>query len=914
MEEKITELIDLVKVQTQIDATKKGLEELIVVMGKLSSGVSATGKNINEAQGIKETTQAIKEKNTVINESKKTTTDYKNLLSEQAKLNQKLAETEAGLNDRIIATRQAISAATKERKQKLIIDNAEKNSQEQLSAQYSLSKKALDKMSDSERNNTIEGQKLEAEVNRLKAAYDKNNEAVGNNTGSVGKYEKAMSGLKSSFASTFSAVGLANAAMAVLQNAFQSIKQWVTESSDAFKKSEESIKKLGFAVKNISGGSDSDLSRLKIQAEDLMGVFSDEAIMDAQRALLDYGLTSQEVYKLMPLLIDTAAQSGRDLETVSNAVLRGIEGQSKGLKTLGVEFKDEGNEVANFNTIQEQLKKFTGGASDALETQTGQLALLGNELDNQQEKLGAYAIKIETTWAKVKGFFTKIVGSLLMSDEEKQAIISEETTKRVEKRLNDIKTTAESVGMSVKVFAKNIYPDAKKQYLDSFNELALANEKLKGLSESQQIISGVALGYKELSEKTEYYKGVLNGLLKLQYEEEKIQKTNLKNNKVDKKEKDEVIATYTELEQKINDYKLLIEKINDSTDYASKYLSVYISYLQEEKNLTDQLTDKKITQKEYDDGHLINLQKLTNAQEDYNKALKEAVSPEAKLASPETKTDLTEKYLKSVSELQDKYRDEEEEKELSKQKEINDAKLELAKEAVSSALEIIDNGLDVQYDNEKHARDEKYKEDKEKLDKQKEEGLLTEDEYNKELKTLDNKAAAADLEARIQKAKDEKVMAAARIAIATAENVVKSALTPYLIPYIIGLGLAQLAVVAATPLPQYAKGRKGGKAELAKVAEYGTEGILHEGKLMLTPDKPTTMFLPAGADVIPHNKLINALYENPSISFAENVHNNIEMQKVVNELKGLRQEFKNKPSHRISIKTTERVDMSRHRL
>jgi hypothetical protein len=53
------------------------------------------------------------------------------------------------------------------------------------------------------------------------------------------------------------------------------------------------------------------------------------------------------------------------------------------------------------------------------------------------------------------------------------------------------------------------------------------------------------------------------------------------------------------------------------------------------------------------------------------------------------------------------------------------------------------------------------------------------------------------------------------------------------------LGATQLAVALSKPLPQYAKGRKGGKGEYALVGERG----------------PEVMYIPQGASIIPNNKL-----------------------------------------------------------
>ena len=51
------------------------------------------------------------------------------------------------------------------------------------------------------------------------------------------------------------------------------------------------------------------------------------------------------------------------------------------------------------------------------------------------------------------------------------------------------------------------------------------------------------------------------------------------------------------------------------------------------------------------------------------------------------------------------------------------------------------------------------------------------------------------------------------------------------------LGATQLAIAAAKPLPQYAKGRKGGKGEYAVVGEKG----------------PEVMYIPPGASIVPNN-------------------------------------------------------------
>lgn len=99
------------------------------------------------------------------------------------------------------------------------------------------------------------------------------------------------------------------------------------------------------------------------------------------------------------------------------------------------------------------------------------------------------------------------------------------------------------------------------------------------------------------------------------------------------------------------------------------------------------------------------------------------------------------------------------------------------------------------------------------------------------------------------------------------------------------IGAAQLAVIMAQPIPKYAKGRKGGKHELAIVGEEGIELINYQGKSYLTPDKPTLTELPAGANVIPNDELLKVAI---SEGFNE-LHKDSRQDKLVKALKDMKQ-------------------------
>lgn len=97
-----------------------------------------------------------------------------------------------------------------------------------------------------------------------------------------------------------------------------------------------------------------------------------------------------------------------------------------------------------------------------------------------------------------------------------------------------------------------------------------------------------------------------------------------------------------------------------------------------------------------------------------------------------------------------------------------------------------------------------------------------EENYQKELMKLKRKQAIYD-----------KLQALFNIAVNTATGVSAALANPYtapfVIPMIIATGAVQAAVVLARPLPKYATGRKGGKAELAEINEQGPELLEKNG-------------------------------------------------------------------------------------
>lgn len=111
---------------------------------------------------------------------------------------------------------------------------------------------------------------------------------------------------------------------------------------------------------------------------------------------------------------------------------------------------------------------------------------------------------------------------------------------------------------------------------------------------------------------------------------------------------------------------------------------------------------------------------------------------------------------------------------------------------------------------------------------------------------------------KIKQAKWDKANSISQATISTALAVMNALNTK---PFMLGLALAaiasamgavQIATIASTPIPAYAKGTDSHKGGPAIVGDGGRqELILFNGNAWLTPDRPTIMDIPAGASVIP---------------------------------------------------------------
>lgn len=181
---------------------------------------------------------------------------------------------------------------------------------------------------------------------------------------------------------------------------------------------------------------------------------------------------------------------------------------------------------------------------------------------------------------------------------------------------------------------------------------------------------------------------------------------------------------------------------------------------------------------------------------------------------------------------------------------------------VSGITSLMTDIYDAQIENiekEQEANDEAYDKEIERIEALEENGAISTEEAEARKRAAEDKTAAKNAELEKKKAalqekqaKWDKANSIVQAGIATALAVTKALPNLVLAALVGAMGAAQVALIAAQPIPKYAKGTKDHPGGLAIVGDGGKkEGIVTNNGLFITPDKPTLVDLPAHAQVIP---------------------------------------------------------------
>jgi len=154
---------------------------------------------------------------------------------------------------------------------------------------------------------------------------------------------------------------------------------------------EQAQLRLAKALREATGATDDQIKSTEdyILKTSLATGVSDEQLRPAMQRLAVSTKSTTEAQKLLALALDVSKGSGKDLETVANALGKAHDGQETALARLGIGLSQTELKTLTFTEIQQKLADLYGGAaSENAETFQGKIDRLKVGFDEAKESLG----------------------------------------------------------------------------------------------------------------------------------------------------------------------------------------------------------------------------------------------------------------------------------------------------------------------------------------------------------------------------------------------------------------------------------------------------------------------------------------------------------------------------------------------
>jgi hypothetical protein len=154
---------------------------------------------------------------------------------------------------------------------------------------------------------------------------------------------------------------------------------------------EQAQLRLANALRQATGATEGQIKATEdfiLQTSLATGV-ADDSLRPAMQRLAVSTKSTEEAQKLLTLALDISAASGKDLETVANALGRAQDGNQAALGRLGLGLSKAELATLSFTEVQAKLAELYGGAAAAnAETFQGKIDRLTVAFDEAKESLG----------------------------------------------------------------------------------------------------------------------------------------------------------------------------------------------------------------------------------------------------------------------------------------------------------------------------------------------------------------------------------------------------------------------------------------------------------------------------------------------------------------------------------------------
>ena len=218
-----------------------------------------------------------------------------------------------------------------------------------------------------------------ADIDNLKKNLDQGTTEVSNFGDKIGKFGKAA--------------GLAFAAATAAAAAYAA--KLLVDGVKSAIEDEAAQAKLETTLKNVTGATDKQIAAVEdqiLKTELLYGV-TDEKLRPSLDRLVRSTKDVDEAQKLQNLALDIAAGTGKDLQTVSEALAKAHDGNFTALKKLGGGIDENIIKSKDFDAATASLAKtFEGQATKQAETFAGKMDRLKIAFDEGKETVGGFVL------------------------------------------------------------------------------------------------------------------------------------------------------------------------------------------------------------------------------------------------------------------------------------------------------------------------------------------------------------------------------------------------------------------------------------------------------------------------------------------------------------------------------------------
>ena len=208
----------------------------------------------------------------------------------------------------------------------------------------------------------------------------------------IGLFEKQASGFAGSFTKSFAGIGAAIGGAFAIGTIGTALLDFMKSSIQGAIEDEKSMVSLAKAMDNVGLSSQKVIAEEALRKMSLLYGIADDDLRPALQSLVTGTGDLTEAQKLLGLAMDISAATGKDLQSVSLALVKAHNGNLGALTRLGVPLDAAIVKSKDFAAATDALtKKFGGQARAASETYGGQLAKISNAASEASETVG-YAL------------------------------------------------------------------------------------------------------------------------------------------------------------------------------------------------------------------------------------------------------------------------------------------------------------------------------------------------------------------------------------------------------------------------------------------------------------------------------------------------------------------------------------------